>query len=175
MQPIESMNKINALRTVLGEEAIQTIHQMADDLRTQDARCTAHPVYAVQVAKDCIQVDGGPNFDWLDENDVRCDKGLEDRLEKADSHGWDDVEYEGQTYVFSDFRKVFWVADWQTEACFLTNRAAEEYIQTNLHNLDRGYGKPRIYVASGHLNPQHQLLRRLIPLLSLTVLNEAQP
>ncbi len=62
------------------------------------------------------------------------------------------------TVDFEESERVGYKDIFEFVTCFFTNKAAEEYIETNAHNLI----EPRVYVDSGWRNKQWQAVRALL-------------
>lgn len=124
-------------------------------LNTQDNRATAHPIFIVQQEHRIYGMD--PK---LADSTTKCvwqfkwnSEDLYETLEDAmDCEGQDDED---------DFEKIYYVIEWRYVCAHFTEAAAQEYIRTNIHNLDN----PRIYVDSQYRcdewNDTIEILKRL--------------
>ena len=140
--------------------------QIAEHLRTQDNRITAHPIFAVQQKVVDYQIERGEGDghswhhvegDWLEANE-RTSRRLDalDEDGRADEHGcirgWCRVDY-----------RIRWEF---VTACF-TEAGCQEFIRVNGHNLQ----EPRFYAYSAWRNQEWQDVRE--HLLSLQGVSHA--
>jgi hypothetical protein len=123
--------------------------EMAERLKTQDNACTAEPIFVVQQRKRIYGVD--PNYTeqivWLDDESFEADKETAQRLEEGYEESGDEP---------SNWRRVGYTDEWEFVTVCLTRKGAENFIKSQAHNLK----EPRIYVDSGHRNPEWKALRK---------------
>jgi len=125
------------------------LQEIAKLLWTQDNRATAHPIFLVQQRRRTYGFDPqySDQFVWLYEDE--CEEVSDEEASTLEAQFQKDYsEPEG-------FTRVAYVDTWEFVQPFLTDQAAEAYIEANRHNLT----DPRIYVDSGHRNPEWQLIR----------------
>jgi hypothetical protein len=110
---------------------------LAERLRTQDNRCTAHPIFCVQRQYRIEGLEDSDEWEWRDSDWHRADKEKAEELDNAppevsDIDGWTRIYYQSR---------------WHTVMVALTKEGAERYLRNNAHNLSE-YAPPRIYVES---------------------------
>lgn len=131
------------------------------NLKTQDARATAHPAYCVERQ----EMRTGLDTDYADDGEIAWihDGELWNRddwpaLNKAHWHGEEVIQLGGDKYLMTEFDRTGFRIEWFTVQTFLTMAGAEAFMQANAHNLRR-FGEPRIYVESFHRNHEMIALR----------------
>ncbi len=139
------------------------IEDVGRELRIQDNRCTSYPIFYVQQGTE-IEDEDGPEFKWKDTDwlDVTPEKATE--LNKLYANRHDDDDPELAAYTRFSYRM-----DWDNIQPFLTRKTADWFIDRHGHDYDY----LRVYVASGHANPEWIAIRRL--LLDLTQKPEDKP
>lgn len=96
--------------------------ELGMELCQQDNRITSNPLWQVQEQRKVwVGREHGEHSQWVDSSGEICD---EDDSERVD--------------------EVFYTLRWQFVTAHLTERAAQRYIDENLHNLTN----PRIFVSS---------------------------
>lgn len=132
--------------------------ELVERLRTQDSRCTSHPVFLVQSKESHggMEVDCAESVCWIDADGEVASAEEHERLEAL----WNESEEpDGWT-------RTGVVSHWVTVQWFLTEASAQEYIERNGHRHGRnGDGELRVYADSAYRNPELQLLRRVLPLI----------
>ena len=129
------------------------VKTLIQNIRTQDNRITAHPVFIIQERERDFGVDReywDCGYILVNKDDIECNH--EDEKEAIEWH-----KENGDDYNEDDYRKVYYLDRWEFVTACLTEAGCEEHIRINGHNL----GVTRIYVSSGHRNPEWQLLRKL--------------
>lgn len=124
---------------------------LAHELRTQDNAYTAHPIYIVQEEEFIYGIDSEycDEYHWLfpDDGEVftvpEDGEGLPLDEEQAEEFGYEKVYYHRQ---------------WKFKCAHLTLKAAEQYIETQRHNLKN----PRVYVDSMHRCPEMIAIREFL-------------
>ena len=139
--------KIDELRSQL--RLPPEIAAIAEQLRTQDNRATAHPIFLVQQRRRVYGIDpawGGACV-WL-----HCDgdEAEEDKAAMLDSIDADDVP--------DEWKFTGYVDEWDFVTACLTEAGAQSYIDKNRHNLT----DPRVYAASGYRNDEVIALRSFL-------------
>lgn len=138
--------------------------ELHDLLAQQDNRITSHPMFVVQQRRERWETDDPGDAsvrkvwkdrDWADITDPDRIRALEE----WEDNGWglDPHKPEEATpyYCFHDIEDVQW---------FLTEVAADRYVEENRHNLH----EPRVYVKSGWRNREMQEIRgKHIPTLAM--------
>lgn len=122
------------------------------DLLNQDNRCTADPVFQVQIL---VAYPGFPE-DWYDE---KCWYDPHDPDER--NGGW---IYDDPPEDMADIEGFSYRTSWKTVAEFFTLNGAEHYMKINGHNVVREAhdGKTRIYVDSMFRNNEMNAIRQFI-------------
>lgn len=136
--------------------------------------CTAEPIFLVEELKRTygIDTDNDPEIAWL-HSDEGNELSKEDaaiaeafwRLRGEEPIAVIDgvavakprVPKQDHHHVSDTLRRVGYHERWQFAQPFLTNAAAEHYIATQSHHHR---GELRVYVDSGHSNPEWRALRR---------------
>lgn len=124
------------------------LEKLKNNLKEQDNRCTADPIFIVQQKRKIWGIEEGydPKIAWVRDESVyeKGDKQFE-TLEKLYDRGRDTGEY----------RRCGYIEIWDfVTACF-TEQGCKDYISVNGHNLY----EPRIYAASGYRNREWISLR----------------
>jgi hypothetical protein len=142
--------------------ATAEIAEIQRRLATQDNRSTSHPIFIVQERiretgwdTDYIEVGRGGGVAWVDSESPErlitesSNPGLFARLEEfeTDEPGREDM------WIRTGYRDR-----WEFVQPFLTLEAAEAFRRREAHNL----GETRVYVESGHRNPEWKWLRALL-------------
>jgi hypothetical protein len=122
--------------------------ELIKNLREQDNRITANPIFMVQSLNRNYGYDDGygSGHIWLDRGDEIYDEDLIKELDRKDE------EYEE---IDSRYYKCYYRDEWINKQPFFTEAAAKEYIRVNGHNLC----EPRIYVESGWRNDEWNFIR----------------
>lgn len=124
------------------EDPDEWIQQIGEDLRTQDNRFTAHPVFLVQQLEEVHGIDSAytNEFVWVD-----------DQGEPVDAPADEDNPPE-------DWERVGVLPRWTFVQAFFTERGAKAFVGAMAHRLR----EPRIYVETGYRNPEWQHVRALL-------------
>ena len=115
---------------------MRDIYDIAQDMRTQDNRCTSHPLFLVQtrIRTPGMSPDYYHEYFWYNE----------DTGEEAADDAVGDLEENG-------FEKIYYSMCTVTVSTHFTLRAAEEFIERNAHN----FGTPlQVYVESAYNCPE---------------------
>jgi hypothetical protein len=130
--------------------------ELANELRTQNNRITAEPLYVVQQRRRIRGMDSAyaDEYEWYHPNDPGCtysDGEMEEviRGELEERHGpsVSDVDWiyeQCPSPCDHGYEKVYYVEYWDFVTAHFTERAAELYLRQNRHNLN----DPRVYVTS---------------------------
>jgi len=121
------------------KQAENIVHEM----KTQDGRCTADPIYVVKVKERIYGMDpdyGDDNYCYVDEDfnechpdDLHAEYGItEEQFENGENGGYDQLQ------------KVYYIEKNRVVNFHFTEKAAQRFIDANRHNLN----KPFIYVDS---------------------------
>lgn len=105
--------------------------EMSKQLNGQNNRCTANPVFVVQVKK----------WDREDINDPECYQVFDENWEGLT---WFTPEEFDEDRVAKGWTAVPVKSRWEHHQSFLTEKGANAYIRCNRHNI----GETRIYVNS---------------------------
>jgi len=123
------------------------------ELQTQDNRATANPFYIVQQRRRLY----GFDTQWSDDNVVWLDydhnevTDPEELLKLEANYDYCISEPEGYT-------RTGYIDTWEFVQGFLTNKAAQAYIDQNKHRLT----DPRIYVDSLYRNYEMIAVRNML-------------
>lgn len=124
---------------------------MAQAVRTQENFCTAEPIFVVQQRRRIYGIDEAyceaKEIVWLDE------EGCELSFDEAEAL---EVAYQQNGVVPEMNHRVGYRDTWEFVQPFVTHSGAEAYIQANSHRMNEA----RIYVDSGHRNPEWKEVRR---------------
>ena len=123
------------------------LNEIGERLRTQDNRSTADPIFCVeQLRKDVCPEGYEDGRNWVDMESGDYGHATEEEAAKLDETGTDhDGIWEKHCYK----------ERWEFVQPFLTESAAQAYIDCNGHNLS----KTRIYVISAFRNLEWQAVR----------------
>lgn len=131
--------------------------EIGEHLRTQDNRCTADPMFCVQVCEREGPIVPGYSEDgivYFDHN--QC----ETYYRGSEEFGrWDQAYNDGDLpdhVTRSGYKDV-----WKTVAVCFTEAGCEEHLRQNGHNY-RHYHGTRIYAESFFRNPEMQAIREFL-------------
>lgn len=122
---------------------------IALNLRTQDARATALPIFVIQQRKRSPVPEGySDDGEWYDTDSCKTvdDPEVLARIAGDEKAGVLDTDR---------YRWVWFRDEWVFVQPFFTERGAQDYIALNGHNLC----EPRIYVESGWRNHEWETVR----------------
>lgn len=116
---------------------------IAEQLKTQDNRCTSNPMFCVQERRRLVGMDAGytDNLCW---HDCANDETIYD----------DDVDFKGPPEG-EEWDRFGYIDQWFTVMVAFTQAGCEEYLRQNGHNLK----SPRIYVESFNRCPEMIAIR----------------
>jgi hypothetical protein len=141
---------------------IETLERLVSNLATQDNRCTADPIFMVQVSRRIIGIDTqwDPQICWVQTDYVLT------KEQPGEDPSFDELEaeYDRTGKEPEDWTRAGYADRWENVQPFFTEHGAEEYIRVNGHNLG---GPHRIYVESAYRNAEWQALARVLPYLIL--------
>lgn len=151
---VETLAKVyeTDLDTKLPLDDAEELAELRGRLRTQDNACTVWPVFTVQELRRIQGMDSdyASDYEWFDdEAQETCDEETCATLEKDYDEGEDIPER---------YRRVYYKDDYVHVASFLTNGAAQAFMNAHSHRLR----EPRIYIESAHSNPEWQLVVRTL-------------
>ncbi len=152
----EQADKIMALEAAgLGGETAIPAHilTMAERLRTQDNRCTAHAMFCVQrlVRIDGIDESLGMPMEYRYADDGNAlPLEFNEAIEEAMASGASKVEIGDEIYQLDKIEGYGFVDRWETVMVSMTEQGCVDYIKANGHNLEKHGQAPRIYVESFH-------------------------
>lgn len=138
----------------------EQIKELIKNLREQDNRITFNPIFVVQVKNRIYGMDSGYNSqgyiwvrndDWVDIDDDE----LIEKLDDIEDHSWEYSSDSEEVKLLGEYTKVYYQDLWENKMPFFTEKAAEQYIRINGHNMK----EPRIYVESGYRNAEWELIR----------------
>lgn len=133
--------------------------EISKNLKEQDNRCTADPIFCVQVCKRVAPI--LPSYS----NEV-CFLDNENQEvyypDSPDPERWKELR---KLYDEAEFPKNIEVGGfyeiWETVQTFFTQKGAEDYLRINGHNLQYGFGT-RIYVESLYRNEEMKTIREFL-------------
>lgn len=131
----------------------QRVLRIAENLRTQDNRITANPIFIVQQKRRQYGVDPQytENVVWL-----HSDEGIE--VDQTEANALE-RKYSGREP--DGYTRTGYIDSWEfVTACF-TEQGCKDYIASNGHNLK----EPRIYAESGFRNREWEVLREFLSAL----------
>jgi hypothetical protein len=153
----DAAGKLTLAAQLLGErlddDAVPVeILKIGERLRIQDNRCTADPIFQVQVKERIYGLDSSSSDDfvWRDDdwNDVEIPEGADpDSPPKG-------VEV------------VYYATRWRVVSVALTEEGCKEHLRLNGHNY-RGYDEVRIYADSLYRCPEMIAIREFLMALPL--------
>jgi hypothetical protein len=132
----------------------EIIQAIADELKTQDNRSTAEPIYVVQQQRRVYGFDpdytDGTGIVWLNGPDC-CEADEKERVEL-------NAEYERTGECPVDWMRTCYQDTWEFVQPFFTLKGAESFIEENAHRLT----DPRVYVDSAYRNKEWMAIRELL-------------
>lgn len=133
-------------------ELRSTMQRIGELIRQQDNQCTSDPLFLVQQKKRIYGIDSNysEDYEWLREDDP---EHVADRIERA---GLDALELEGEDTT--GWEKIYFLDIWDFVTVCFTQKACEDYIAANKHNLN----EPRIYVHSSYRNREMIAVRAFL-------------
>jgi hypothetical protein len=140
-----------------GAAMLDELERLHEALATQDNAITSDPIFLVQQKRRHIGFDSSYEEDedriiWVNgaaEEDVTRASDPERFARFQAGEFGDEDEEDWEAFGFTE--------SWEFVQPFLTRDAAEEFRRREAHNL----GETRIYVESGHRNPEWKRLRAL--------------
>lgn len=126
-----------------------SLEAIANNLKTQDNRITANPIFIVEQLKRVYGVGSA----WTEAFVWMTDEGDEASPEIAKA--FEIVHRENGADQIDDFHRVGYKEYWQAVQPFFTEAAANRYIRANGHNLN----KTRVYVYGGWRNDEWYAIR----------------
>lgn len=136
------------------------LEELAHELRTQDNRITAEPLFCVQQERLVWGMDEGysDDFEWykIDDGETWAEEDALEEVRARDSVELDeeeDIDLEDHGY-----RKAFYSKYWDFVTAHFTAKAAQRYIDQNAHNLRN----PRVYVTSQYRCDEWNRVRRFL-------------
>jgi hypothetical protein len=128
------------------------IQGIADRLHTQDARCTALPMYCVQRHRLIIGLDTSltDRIGWMHDGEL-APRELWPALDAAYAEDRSGIEVDGTMVPLDTYERHGLTEHWETVMTCLTEEGAKDYLAKNSHNLvSGGEHPPRIMVESFH-------------------------
>ncbi len=122
------------------------LEAIAHEMRTQDNRITAHPLFCVFEKERIYGVEDGysDDFVWIDQDHERID---------IEEHDWSEEQAEE-----NGCSKVYYVTRDKFVNAHFTEKAADEHIRINGHNLNNGF----TYVTSLHRCSEMIAIREML-------------
>lgn len=137
------------------------IPTIAHNLRTQDSRITANPIFIVQQKRRIGGFEIGYSYDyvWVNRDSEEVDESVGKLLDQAEEDMRESFkhpdDYDGETRPVKNYRKVYYRDEYVFVQPFLTEHGAQQYLKINSHNLR----EPRIYVEGGWRNEEWEMVR----------------
>jgi hypothetical protein len=153
---ITRSHRLVPLKSEAVRAALLTLSDSGAKLKTQDAQCTADPIYIVYQKRRIYGID--PNYGgevvWIDEEAREADPEEAARLEAGYESKGDDTEdtWTSTSYVDVD----------EFVTCCFTADAANAYIAANKHRLKH----PHVYIDTLYRNTEMKAVRELLGALS---------
>ncbi len=148
----------DALRAALEGVTTKAISSIGEQLRTQDNRCTANPMFIVQEQRSfgCEPGEGDKNI-WLDGDWEEADEETSAQLDELnDAFEWE-LEEE-QVAMLKRYTKRGIKHFWEFCMASFTEQGCKRYIELDGHNLT----KPRIYAMSWNRCPEMLEVRKFL-------------
>lgn len=142
----------------------ETLSQIGRAIATQDNRITCSPIFVVEDEERIWHIDpasGDYPYSWINSDFDELEQGsedaveLEERLESGEDCG--------------SWAKVHYTVRWQFRTAAFTEKACQDYIDQNGHNLRN----PRIYAYGSNRNQEFRAIRQF--LLELAIGQEPPP
>ena len=145
------MNATHEIDTKASNHAV-VMQQIGEWIRTQDNRCTSDPLFIVQQKKRIWGMDSDycEDYEWVAEDDH---EHIAEGVERA---GCDALDCNGEDVP--GWHKVYYVDQWEFVTVCFTEKACQDYIAANGHNLT----EPRIYAASAYRNREMIAIREIL-------------
>lgn len=127
-----------------------TLQKIGELIRTQDNRCTSDPLFLVQERRRIY----GMNADCCEETVwIHCDGEEANEDEELELEQKEDL---GE--VPEEWTKTGYMDIWEFVTVCFTEKACEDYIAANGHNLN----EPRIYATSAYRNRGMIAIREML-------------
>lgn len=147
------------------------LQELAKELREQDNRIAAEPLFCVQTKRFVYGLDSeyADDYEYYDEDNCESYSEdelidiLEERKQEAIENGtYDKYSDEFELNPYDDppapFRRVYYKDYYETVTVHFTEKAADHYMRTNSHNLN----EPRVYVTSQDRAYEWNRLREIL-------------
>lgn len=135
------------------------IRDLIRDLKTQDNRATADPIFIVRHTERQYGFD--PAFDgpvvWIDEECCEVSEEQAAELEKI----WDENERDARLEMYTRTSYLDIIHNVQP---FFTEVGAKAYIEQNRHRLKRD---PHVYVETAYRNYEWQMIRQMLSVIKV--------
>lgn len=137
-------------RAEVGAVANYQFDIISERLKTQDNACTAYPIYVVERRNRVygFDTDYAEDIAWVNVADDYAETDPEEIREL-------EAELRATGKLPEYWMRTGYRDTWDFVQPFLTRQAAEEYIESQRHNL----GEARVYVHSGYRNREWQFIR----------------
>jgi len=135
--------------------------EMSANMKTQDGRMTAEPIYVVQERKRIYGIDEEWTDDivWLFDGEEVNEQVFGEEFEKVKEY----YDYHLHLRDYPDWARTGYVDIWENHQPFFTEKGAQSYIDANRHRLT----DPRIYVDSAYRNQEWIDIRRMLSALDM--------
>lgn len=135
--------------------SLEKLKEIQHELKTQDNRCTADPIFLVE---ECVRIHGmdsdySDNYIWY--NAEYCSEADEEEVKKLESKkmvAFADIDY-------GAWQKSYYIEKWITVQSFFTEKAAQAFLEANRH---RHTGRLRVYADSLYRNYEMKMIRDYI-------------
>ena len=163
---IEGLNKAKSDGELWGSDGFVSV--VGENIRNQDNRITADPIFAVQQKVfDLVPEGYEDSTEWREtESGDYCmasDSEL-DIIEKANEYDEDCITADNDEGEPTEWQKFYLRRRWEFVTCAFTEAGCKDYIKVNGHNLC----EPRIYAYSGYRNKEWIGLRKHLASLPAT-------
>lgn len=143
-----------------GASVPPNIAAIIESLHTQDNRCTANPLFAVQQRRRIYGLDDGYEDGWV---------WSVDGDEVTDAEEIKHLDRQFSTGDLSDgARRIGYKDTWEFVTGCFTEQGCEDYIARNGHNLE----EPRIYAYGSYRNAEFIALREWLMSLRVVAIRE---
>ena len=134
-------------------EYLEQLKAIQHELKTQDNRCTADPIFLVEECERITGMDSEyvDDYVWYDlENHSEADEEETKMLEDLDDKLED---------IPNQWQKCYYFDKWKTVQSFFTEKAAQQYVDSCYY---RHRGKLRVYADSLYRNHEMKMIRDYI-------------
>ena len=137
----------------MSETQLKELRKISERMKGQDNRITSHPIFVVQQRRRICGMDTqwGGDVTWLFDGEEIIDAN-DDQIQKVKEY------YEEHGEEPEGWVRTGYVDIWEMVQHFFSQKAADEYIERNRHNMT----DPRVYVGSARRNNEWQAVRSVL-------------